>query len=193
MATTATPTTTTDTSVPVILDCDAIFKEFSIKLSEEYEEAKENFALAKKMYQDVVYHIGHDLSELRKKKCKSENVDKDLEKLAARQDPFWKSTLENSEAQKQRVEALWAKLVQAEATVHEAGGVGNFALAHPTEHQLQIRHYHAVKLMPNFHEAKERVNDFLGFPDGYCTRVHLLHKQVLEQTAKALEDMKKWE
>ena len=178
----------------VIQECDATLKEFSKKLGEEYEEGKELFATAKKMYQDVRYHIDHDLQELHKKNCTKENAQKDLEALLAKQQDLWAKLLSHAEAQKHRVEDLWAKVEAAEAAVNEERGMGTFKRSwgnYPTEQQHVIRNYHTHKLTPNLKEGKEKANEFIGFPDGYCTRVRLLNKQVKEQTEKAIQQIEK--
>lgn len=57
----------------------------------------------------------------------------------------------------------------------------------PTAPQKQVRNYYNHKLTPTLKEAKGRAQEFIGFPDGYDTRVRLLHKQAIEQAEKAME------
>ena len=59
----------------------------------------------------------------------------------------------------------------------------------PTAPQKQVRHYYQHKLTPTLKEAKGRAQEFIGFPDGYDTRVRLLHKQTVEQIEKTMESL----
>ena len=55
----------------VVKDCDEILKDYSKEIAKEYDEGKELFATAKKMWQDVRYHIENNHHELSKKNCTS--------------------------------------------------------------------------------------------------------------------------
>ena len=185
----------TENKLPqVIQDCDAVLEAFAKHIASEYNEGKENFATAKKMYQDVKYHIDHNMAELQKKACKVEDAQRDLQDLMKKQDPLWEQFSAKAEAQKARVEQEYAKVKEAEEAVNQARGVNNpFNRAwgtFPTEDQEMIRKYYTHKLVPSLKEAKARSEEFVGFPDGFCTRVRLLKKQAHEQTNKAIDEMK---
>lgn len=178
------------------IDCDAVMSEFKVKIEGEYDEGRENFVTAKKMYQDMEYHIHHDLVELKKKGCSKESAERDLKALMARQDPLWTTFVAKAEAQKARVQALYEKLSDAEKVVDKERGI-NHAIrawgALPTEEQEAVRKYHARKLVPNLKAAKEKVDEFIGYPDGVCVRVKILNKQVHDQYDKALAGIQKME
>ena len=57
----------------VMADCDEVLSEFKKDISKEYDEGKELFATAKKMYQDVHYHIENNKHELAKGNCTSKS------------------------------------------------------------------------------------------------------------------------
>jgi hypothetical protein len=192
--------TTTPQEAPrpaVLTKADTAFDEFMGLMNDDYAPlAKSMHEAAIKLYKQVSHHWSADKHYVGLHQWDAADVAQDLLKVQSHQEPLWKKLLQDAHELRNKIEASYQNLQDAEAAMLEAcaykgshAAWGGFA----TPEMETIRHYHAHKFKYSMHDAKGKYEEACGFPDGWLTRIDAIHKRVLKETEALMETTAKKE
>jgi hypothetical protein len=178
---------------PAVLDqAEKAFNEFMGLMNDEYSPlASSLHETGKKLYEQVSHHWSADKHHVGLHQWDAADVATDLLRLQSEQEPRWAKLQQESQELRDKVDAAYKKLQDAEAAVIAACAYKGSSHAprggFVTSEVDLIRHYHDKKLRHNMQEAKNKHDEVCGVPNGLLTRIDAIHKRVLSETEALID------
>ena len=185
----------TTTTHPAVLDqFDQAFGEFMGLMNDDYSPLAESMHQAAiDLYKQVSHHCKADEYRVGTHEMDATDLANDLLQVQSRQEPLWTKLQKDAQSLRQKVDAVYHKLQEADKVVVEAcayafeGPHASWGGSATPEMQV-IRHYHSKKLRHNMDDAKLKYDEVCGYPDGWLTRVDAIHKRVLHETEAVIDN-----